>query len=82
MWDQEMWAQRREGGEEKRERRAGCGTESREPDEIVMRDGNAAMTVTRSGLVRRRSSSLAGWTRPGGTPGNFTLKWFLERKLR
>lgn len=77
-----MWAQRRGGGEGKNEGRAGCGTESREPDEMVTRDGNAAMTVTRSGLVRRRSASLASRTRPGGTPGNFTLKWFLERKLR
>lgn len=70
------------GGEEKRAGRAGCGAESREPDQMVTQGGNAAMTVTRSGLVRRRSASLAGWTRPGGTPGNFTLKWFLERKLR
>lgn len=68
------------GGKESGEGR--LWNRDREPDEMVTRDGNAAMSVTRGGLVRRRSASLAGWTRPGGTPGNFTLKWFLERKLR
>lgn len=37
-----------EKGEEEGRGRAGCGTEQREPDEITVRHGNPAMTVTLS----------------------------------
>lgn len=45
-----------------------------------------ALTAPRSCIMKRLGAAFAGWICPrggggGGNPVNFTLEWFLERKL-
>lgn len=62
-------------GEEGGGRRASCG-------EITMREGTPCRGSPVECTYEETGAALAGWTCPGEKKaGNFTLKWFLERKL-